>query len=131
MQKERCRKEDTGDFEVGRMTKEIEEHISEFIDLDTPNDQVHLIGDYFYTVDSMGVNLTKKSVRRSGKKAGQTVFLTIGYYRNLEQVLHRLSEELQKERIAHASGLDDAVRIVKMSNEEVKQLIKEAVGWNT
>lgn len=93
--------------------------------------EIHLIGDYYCVTDSMGVNLAKKRVTQSGKGKGEVNYDVIGYYPNFEMVLHRLAEELSRERLVEeANGLKDAVRIVHDTNEEVKTLITEAVGWD-
>lgn len=44
-------------------------------------------------------------------------------------VLKRLAEELQKDRLPEAKGIEEAVRIVRESNEEVKAVIGRAVGY--
>lgn len=90
--------------------------------------EIHLIGDYYCVTDSMGVNLAKKRVTQSGKGKGEVNYDVIGYYPNFEMVLKRLSEELQKERLPEAKNIEEAVRIVRESNEEVKNLIDRAVG---
>lgn len=90
--------------------------------------EIHLIGDYYCVTDSMGVNLAKKRVTQSGKGKGEVNYDVIGYYPNFEMVLKRLAEELQKERLPEAKNIEEAVRIVRESNEEVKQLIDRAVG---
>lgn len=91
--------------------------------------EIHLIGDYYCVTDSMGVNLAKKRVTQSGKGKGEVNYDVIGYYPNFEMVLKRLAEELQRERLPEAKGIEEAVRIVRESNEEVKQLIDRAVGY--
>lgn len=90
--------------------------------------EIHLIGDYYCVTDSMGVNLAKKRVTQSGKGKGEVNYDVIGYYPNFEMVLKRLAEELQKDRLPEARDITEAVRIVRESNEEVKQLIDIAVG---
>lgn len=91
--------------------------------------EIHLIGDYYCVTDSMGVNLAKKRITQSGKGKGEVNYDVIGYYPNFEMVLKRLAEELQKDRLPEAKDITEAVRIVKESNEEVKQLIGKAVGY--
>lgn len=91
--------------------------------------EIHLIGDYYCVTDSMGVNLAKKRITQSGKGKGEVNYDVIGYYPNFEMVLKRLAEELQKDRLPEANGIEEAVRIVRESNEEVKQLIEKAVGY--
>ena len=91
--------------------------------------EIHLIGDYYCVTDSMGVNLAKKRVTQSGKGKGEVNYDVIGYYPNFEMVLKRLAEELQKDRLPEAKGIEEAGRIVRESNEEVKQLIDKAVGY--
>ena len=91
--------------------------------------EIHLIGDYYCTVDSMNVNLAKRVVTKTGKTAGEERLKVIGYYPNFEKVLRRLAEELQKDRLEEAKELKDAVRIVKETNDEVKALINEVTGW--
>lgn len=90
---------------------------------------IHLIGDYYCVTDSMGVNLAKKRITQSGKGKGEVNYDVIGYYPNFEMVLKRLAEELQNERLPEAKGIEEAVRIVRESNEEVKRLIDRAVGY--
>lgn len=91
--------------------------------------EIHLIGDYYCVTDSMGVNLARKRITQSGKGKGEVNYDVIGYYPNFEMVLKRLAEELQKDRLPEAEGIEEAVRIVKESNEEVKALIDKAVGY--
>ena len=91
--------------------------------------EIHLIGDYYCVTDSMSVNLAKKRVAQSGKRKGEASYDVIGYYPNFEMVLKRLAEELQKDRLQEAKDIEGAVRIVRESNEEVKQLIDKAVGY--
>lgn len=91
--------------------------------------EIHLIGDYYCVTDSMSVNLAKKRVTQSGKGKGEVNYDVIGYYPNFEMVLKRLAEELQKERLPEAEGIEEAVRIVRESNEEVRQLIDKAIGY--
>lgn len=91
--------------------------------------EIHLIGDYYCVTDSMGVNLARKRITQSGKSKGEVSYDVIGYYPNFEMVLKRLAEELQKDRLPEAKGIEEAVRIVRESNEEVKQLIDRAVGY--
>ena len=90
---------------------------------------IHLIGDYYCVTDSMGVNLAKKRITQSGKGKGEVNYDVIGYYPNFEMVLKRLAEELQKDRLPEAKNIEEAVRIVRESNEEVKRLIDRAVGY--
>ena len=90
--------------------------------------QIHLIGDYFMTVDSMSCNLTKRKIGQKGKNAGKEIFSIIGFYPNAEMVLRRLAEELQKDRLPEAKDIQDVLRIVKQSNDEVKDIIKKVVG---
>lgn len=90
--------------------------------------EVHLIRDYYCVTDNMSVNLARKRVIQSGKNKGQESFDIIGYYPNFEMVLKRLAEELQKERLPEAKDALEALRIVKESNREVKDLIARAVG---
>ena len=91
--------------------------------------EIHLIGDYYCVTDSMGVNLAKKRITQSGKGKGEVNYDVIGYYPNFEMVLKRLAEELQKDRLPEAKNIEEAVRIVRESNEEVKRLIDRAVGY--
>lgn len=91
--------------------------------------EIQLIGDYYCVTDSMGVNLAKKRVTQSGKGKGEVNYDVIGYYPNFEMVLKRLAEELQKDRLQEAKDISEAVRIVRESNEEVKQLIDRAIGY--
>ena len=91
--------------------------------------EIHLINDYYCVTDSMGVNLAKKRVTQSGKGKGEVNYDVIGYYPNFEMVLKRLAEELQKDRLPEAKDIEEAVRIVKETNEEVKRIVTEAVGW--
>lgn len=91
--------------------------------------EIHLIGDYYCVTDSMNVNLAKKRITQSGKGKGEVNYDVIGYYPNFEMVLKRLAEELQKDRLPEAKDIEEAVRIVRESNEEVKQLIGKAVGY--
>ena len=91
--------------------------------------EIHLIGDYYCVTDSMSVNLAKKRITQSGKGKGEVNYDVIGYYPNFEMVLKRLAEELQKDRLPEAKDIEEAVRIVRKSNEEVKQLIGKAVGY--
>lgn len=91
--------------------------------------EIHLMGDYYCVTDSMSVNLAKKRVTQSGKGKGEVNYDVIGYYPNFEMVLKRLAEELQKDRLPEAKDITEAVRIVRESNEEVKQLIDMAVGY--
>lgn len=91
--------------------------------------EIHLIGDYYCVTDSMGVNLAKKRVTQSGKGKGEVNYDVIGYYPNFEMVLKRLAEELQKDRLSEARDIAEAVRIVRESNDEVKQMIDWAVGY--
>lgn len=91
--------------------------------------EIHLMGDYYCVTDSMGVNLAKKRITQSGKGKGEVNYDVIGYYPNFEMVLKRLAEELQKDRLPEAKGIEEAVRIVRKSNEEVKALIDRAVGY--
>lgn len=91
--------------------------------------EIHLIGDYYCVTDSMGVNLAKKRITQSGKGKGEVNYDVIGYYPNFEMVLKRLAEELQKDRLPEAKDISEAVRIVRESNEEVKQLIDWTIGY--
>ena len=91
--------------------------------------EIHLIGDYYCVTDSMGVNLAKKRVTQSGKGKGEVNYDVIGYYPNFEMVLKRMAEELQKDRLPEAKNIEEAVRIVRESNEEAKRLIDRAVGY--
>ena len=86
--------------------------------------EIHLIGDYYCVTDSMGVNLAKKRITQSGKGKGEVNYDVIGYYPNFEMVLKRLAEELQKDRLPEAKNIEEAVRIVRKSNEKVKRLIE-------
>lgn len=91
--------------------------------------EIHLMGDYYCVTDSMSVNLAKKRITQSGKGKGEVNYDVIGYYPNFEMVLKRLAEELQKDSLPEAKDIAEAVRIVRESNEEVKQLIDKAVGY--
>lgn len=91
--------------------------------------EIHLIGDYYCVTDSMSVNLAKKRITQSGKGKGEVNYDVIGYYPNFEMVLKRLAEELQKDRLQEAKDITEAVRIVRESNDEVKQLIDWTVGY--
>lgn len=91
--------------------------------------EIHLIGDYYCVTDSMNVNLAKRRVAQSGKSKGEVSYDVIGYYPNFEMVLERLAEELQKDRLPEAKGIEEAVRIVRESNDEVKQLIDWTIGY--
>ena len=86
--------------------------------------EIHLIGDYYCVTDSMGVNLAKKRITQSGTGKGEVNYDVIGYYPNFEMVLKRLAEELQKDRLPEAKNIEEAVRIVRKSNEKVKRLIE-------
>ena len=92
--------------------------------------QIHLIGDYYMTVDSMSCNLTKRKIGQKGKNAGKESFSIIGYYPNAEMVLRRLAEELQKDRLEEANDIQDVIRIIKQSNDDVKGIIKKVGGLN-
>ena len=91
--------------------------------------EIHLIGDYYCVTDSMGVNLAKKRITQSGKGKGEVNYDVIGYYPNFEMVLKRLAEELQKDRLQEAKDIAEAARIVRESNDEVKQLIDWTIGY--
>ena len=91
--------------------------------------EIHLTGDYYCVTDSMSVNLAKKRITQSGKGKGEVNYDVIGYYPNFEMVLKRLAEELQKDRLPEAKGIEEAIRIVKATNDEVKKIVSEAVGW--
>ena len=91
--------------------------------------EIHLIGDYYCVTDSMSVNLAKKRITQSGKGKGEVNYDVIGYYPNFEMVLKRLAEELQKDRLQEAKDIAEAARIVRESNDEVKQLIDWTIGY--
>ena len=91
--------------------------------------EIHLIGDYYCVTDSMSVNLAKKRITQSGKGKGEVNYDVIGYYPNFEMVLKRLAEELQKDRLPEAKDIEEAVSIVRESNDEVKALIDRAIGY--
>lgn len=88
----------------------------------------HIIGDYYFSADTMSVNLAKRTISKKGKAVGEERYSIIGYYPNLEMCLRRLVEEMQKDGLSTATDLADALRIVRQSNEDVKQAILTVVG---
>lgn len=91
--------------------------------------RIHLIDDYYCVKGDASLNLVQRKVVQEGKNKGKERLEVIGYLPNFEKVLRLLGEMLQYDRLEGAKELKDAVRIVKQSNEEVKQLIDKTVGY--
>lgn len=91
---------------------------------------IKLFDDWVIVVDDLSYALARDLGSRIDKKTGKDRknLKTYGYYGSIAKAIKAFSEELVRQELKdNIATLDEAVRIIRESNDRVKKLLKEVL----
>lgn len=91
---------------------------------------IKLFDDWVIVVDDLSYALARDLGSRIDKKTGKDRknLKTYGYYGSLAKALNAFAEELVRQELKdNVATLDEAVHIIRESNDRVEKLLKEVL----
>ena len=79
------------------------------------------VGNIVITSDSKSVGLNKKSIAKSGDKAGQEVLTPYAWYMNLTQAMEGIVD--QRVRESNATSFKELLAEVKALRQEIREML--------